>query len=494
MKILQRDAIRSATIIAGLSVILVLATAAAVMATAAADVLDTSMVPEEEPGAVHYLQEAAESIRRHPRGVKIRARNAGDHAPIIRVYKDSNAWFDENRDHATLISIGKVLGQDYFVHPVSDCASGIPADTAVVLFPSNGHGFRATRIHQNSANCQKALESFLERGGVVIVDMGDNDDDGGFQVPGFLGSANDVLGEYSVCQDMSLAPDALGPDLELGTEDDHPLVKGPDGIAGTEDDLNNSNIDMAEYCYGSHGYFEPSMLPDEATPLITRAFYPGGPQEPIMAEYCYGDVGKVIVDTITKEFIGHPPPGLGSTRFLVNLLSYALSDAPCISPIIVDVDIKPGSDENPINCTPDNSIIPVAILSTDEFDALSVDHTTVSFEGATEIHVNKKSGEPRIHKEDVNKDRDKDLVFHFRLEDVGLTCHSTQGRLVGSTKDGTPIRGADNVRMIAPYYYTVLLNSVKHSQVILTFGLLGIGLVAGLALVLGPSRRPRRDR
>jgi hypothetical protein len=115
--------------------------------------------------------------------------------------------------------------------------------------------------------------------------------------------------------------------------------------------------------------------------------------------------------------------------------------------IMVPIDIKPGSDPNSINCNNKNGVIPVAILTTEDFDATAVDHTTVAFEGAGEMHVDKKSGNPRRHEEDVDGDGDIDLVFHFRLRDTGLTCDSTEGTLTGETF-GQAIEGTDAVRMI----------------------------------------------
>jgi hypothetical protein len=40
------------------------------------------------------------------------------------------------------------------------------------------------------------------------------------------------------------------------------------------------------------------------------------------------------------------------------------------------------------------------VVTTDDFDATTVNHTTVTFEGARETHVNEKSGEPRRHAPD----------------------------------------------------------------------------------------------
>ena len=114
----------------------------------------------------------------------------------------------------------------------------------------------------------------------------------------------------------------------------------------------------------------------------------------------------------------------------------------------VSIDIEPGSDPNSINCNNAKGVIPVAILSTSGFDATTVDHTTVSFEGAGEIHLDKNSGEPRRHEEDVDSDGDTDLVFHFRLGDTILTCTSTEGTLAGETFGGQLIEGKDSVRMV----------------------------------------------
>ena len=116
--------------------------------------------------------------------------------------------------------------------------------------------------------------------------------------------------------------------------------------------------------------------------------------------------------------------------------------------IYVDLDIKPGSFPNSINCNNWKEVITVAVLTTDDFDALSVDHATVTLEGAGELHVIKKTGEPHRHVADVDEDGDLDLEFHFRLGDTDLTCGSVVGTLTGETYAGIPIEGSDSVRMI----------------------------------------------
>jgi hypothetical protein len=116
--------------------------------------------------------------------------------------------------------------------------------------------------------------------------------------------------------------------------------------------------------------------------------------------------------------------------------------------IYVDMDIKPGSFPNSINCENQKEVITVAVLTAEDFDAMTVDHTTVTFEGASPMHVDKKTGETRRQEEDVDLDGDLDLVFHFRLGDTTLSCESIEGILLGETYDGTPIEGTDSIRMV----------------------------------------------
>jgi hypothetical protein len=230
--------------------------------------------------------------------------------PIIRVYQNERPW-GANRAHATLLRLGKVRGSDYFIHPLSALSSGIPAGTAVVLITSNSHGDPTQARQQNAPAAQAALRAFLQRRGVLIVDMGDNLDDGGFRAPGAVGTPARIFPE----------PCAAANFTRLGLN--HPIAIGPDGRRGTADDLNNRSIDMAESCYVAHGNLEDGMsIPAIATRLVGAVF--NGLPRAILAEYCILG-GRVILDTITKEYGGHRPVGTGPSRFMLNLFHYALS-------------------------------------------------------------------------------------------------------------------------------------------------------------------------
>ncbi len=146
-----------------------------------------------------------------------------------------------------------------------------------------------------------------------------------------------------------------------------------------------------------------------------------------------------VIETATNTIVA---------SIAVELNPSFLAITPLPPTISVAIDIKPSSDPNSINCTNDKGVIPVAILTTPDFDATTVDHTTATFEGATETHIDKKTGLPRRHEEDVDGDGDTDLVFHFRYGDTNLDCSSTEGTLTGETFDGTPIEGTDAVRTV----------------------------------------------
>jgi hypothetical protein len=116
--------------------------------------------------------------------------------------------------------------------------------------------------------------------------------------------------------------------------------------------------------------------------------------------------------------------------------------------LVVDIDVKPGSDPNTINCGNANAIVPVGVLTTEAFDATTLDHVSLTFEGASEIHMDSGAGVPRRHEEDIDGDGDIDLVFHARLGHTQLNCDSEDGTLTGITLGGQSIVGTDAIRMV----------------------------------------------
>ena len=109
----------------------------------------------------------------------------------------------------------------------------------------------------------------------------------------------------------------------------------------------------------------------------------------------------------------------------------------------VPPDVKPRSFPSAINLKKEG-LIPVAILSTAEFDAATrVDQTSLTF-GATGLEQSfVRCGSP----EDVNDDGRADLVCQFDTTKTGLTCGMTTATLMGRTVDGRRFEGQDDVKL-----------------------------------------------
>ena len=107
--------------------------------------------------------------------------------------------------------------------------------------------------------------------------------------------------------------------------------------------------------------------------------------------------------------------------------------------IEVDIDIRPGSETNPINLR-SRGVIPVAILTTDDFDASTVDPRSLRFGpvGARAVHR-------RGHPADVDGDGDRDLLLHFRIRHTGIAPGDSEACLTGETSDGRPIEGCNRI-------------------------------------------------
>jgi hypothetical protein len=135
--------------------------------------------------------------------------------------------------------------------------------------------------------------------------------------------------------------------------------------------------------------------------------------------YGYGATHTVVFEDITAQGeLGEPPM------------------APCLER---SIDVKPCSDPNSINLK-SKGVVPVAVLTTDDFDATTVDPATVSFASALPL---------RWTVEDVCPfDGRDDLLFHFETQELDLNEESTEAFLTGYTSDGEFIWGKDTVNIV----------------------------------------------
>ena len=115
--------------------------------------------------------------------------------------------------------------------------------------------------------------------------------------------------------------------------------------------------------------------------------------------------------------------------------------------VAIKVDIKPGSDVNPINLGA-KGVLPVAILATPGLieDIDDVDATAINIGDVEPV---------KYTIEDVNDDGFDDLIFHFKIQALVaaavLTVDTEKLTIEATlTVDGADVRGSDTVRPKAP--------------------------------------------
>jgi len=111
----------------------------------------------------------------------------------------------------------------------------------------------------------------------------------------------------------------------------------------------------------------------------------------------------------------------------------------------INIDIKPGSDElAPINPKAKGKI-PVALLSSGEFDAMTADTSSLTF-GPT---GNEKSFvRCGAAGEDVNGDGRMDMVCHFENQLAGFTPGDLEGIVRGKTLNGRMFEGRGLLKVV----------------------------------------------
>ncbi|MFB3880852.1 MAG: S-layer homology domain-containing protein [Armatimonadota bacterium] len=114
----------------------------------------------------------------------------------------------------------------------------------------------------------------------------------------------------------------------------------------------------------------------------------------------------------------------------------------------VEIDIRPGSDRNPVN-PKSKGVLPVAILSSETFDAIQVDPSTV-FLAEAPVSSPSQQGKYLTAEEDVNADGLTDLVVKIETELLVLESPTGPAVLIGSTFDGQAFWGEDLFTLVPP--------------------------------------------
>ncbi len=104
----------------------------------------------------------------------------------------------------------------------------------------------------------------------------------------------------------------------------------------------------------------------------------------------------------------------------------------------IQIDIKPEVNPNRINLK-SKGIVPVAILTTQDFEAGTVNPATVILAGASPV---------RWKMSDANGDGEMDMLFYFDTQSLNLTQMSTEAVLTGEDNGGIHLQGTDSVEIV----------------------------------------------
>lgn len=107
----------------------------------------------------------------------------------------------------------------------------------------------------------------------------------------------------------------------------------------------------------------------------------------------------------------------------------------------VPIDVKPNGNSDAIN-PKSNGVIRVAILSTDTFDAITVDSLSVK------LGPNNASANKNTQTKDINGDKKLDRIFYFSTNQTGIKNGDTMVCLSGKTTDGFNIKGCSTIRTV----------------------------------------------
>ncbi|HEY95455.1 MAG TPA: hypothetical protein G4O15_11025 [Dehalococcoidia bacterium] len=145
--------------------------------------------------------------------------------------------------------------------------------------------------------------------------------------------------------------------------------------------------------------------------------------------------------------------------FLIVLIIFAATLSSASANGEVCVDIKPGSDPNPVNVK-SKGVLPIAILGDESFDITAIDPSTVQL--ASPLHDDVVADPLRWSYEDTNGDGYTDLLLRYKTQvlipfTVTTVAHGDEMELqiVGELKaefGGIPIVGSDVIIVLNKMY------------------------------------------
>jgi hypothetical protein len=243
----------------------------------------------------------------------------------------------------------------------------------------------------------------------------------------FILSFDAILDSIDFAADYDLGPNQLTVDL----------VHDDSGLPSTDpgkviESFNFTNLSQLPTIYTANSLLNPLLKGSTQYWVVLKA-----DNSATQLQWNWNNIG------ITGFAFSNPPVDIPWIYYRDKTPAFDIKGSAAVpDPFEVYIDVKPGSDPNSINPR-SRGVIPVAILTTEDFDATAVDPSTVLF-GKTGTEAS-----PFHYAfEDVDGDGDIDMILHFRTQETGLICGNTEAILTGATLDGQAIEGSDSIKTV----------------------------------------------
>ena len=221
----------------------------------------------------------------------------------------------------------------------------------------------------------------------------------------------------------------------------HPVTEDIDWLHVGADTTVNLYADVSQYIYAYPG----SVLNIYSGSVGLYIIVVLGEPDPVVTVYGtdFGGDGDFSIPG-EVSYSGGTLTGYYADGSAIDLLFYSSTAIYLQNAGTNLIDIKPGSDDNSINLK-SRGVVPVAVLTTEVFDASTIDPATVRFTGNEIKPV-------RWTLCDVDGDGDIDMLFHFKTQELNLDEDSTGATLTGKTTHKTTeevgITATDTVRIV----------------------------------------------